>query len=95
MSASLYRSVNPLTNTAVAAELRHRFLSNETTLTLGMQHSVFPITLVKARVNSHGEVGALIQQGLLPTLFLTVAGELDLQDVTRSAKVGLSLALKP
>ncbi|CAK9183379.1 unnamed protein product [Ilex paraguariensis] len=90
--ASCYHPVNPLTNSAIAAEVRHRFLSNETTLAFGAQHAVFPFTLVKARVDTNGKLGALIQQELLDTFFLTLDGQVDVKAVTRSAKLGLSVA---
>uniref|UniRef100_A0A5B7ATX1 Mitochondrial outer membrane protein porin of 36 kDa n=1 Tax=Davidia involucrata TaxID=16924 RepID=A0A5B7ATX1_DAVIN len=93
LNFSCYRSVNSLTNTAVAAEVAHGFLSNETILTLGIQHALFPITMVKARANTSGQVGALIQQKLLSSLILTIAGEVDVKAITTSGKVGLSLAL--
>ncbi|XP_028069744.1 mitochondrial outer membrane protein porin of 36 kDa-like isoform X2 [Camellia sinensis] len=96
LSGSCYYTVSPQTNTAFGTELSHKFMSNETTFTLATQHSLFPITLVKTRVSSNGKVGALIQQQLFPSLFLfTIAGDVDVRDVSRTAKLGLSLAVKP
>ncbi|KAI8018352.1 hypothetical protein LOK49_LG04G01962 [Camellia lanceoleosa] len=95
LRASCHHTVSPLTNTAIAAELTHKFLRNETTLTFGTQHAFFPITLVKARASSNGRLGALVQQELFPSFLLTVAGDVDVWDVMRSAKLGLSLAFRP
>ncbi|XP_052183177.1 mitochondrial outer membrane protein porin of 36 kDa-like [Diospyros lotus] len=101
LRASLHTTVCPLTNTAVAAELTHKFLTNENVFTFGTQHALFPITLLKARVSSNGRIGALIQQQLLPSFFFTVAGDVDFRastgssETTRIAKVGLSLAVRP
>ncbi|KAI7984765.1 hypothetical protein LOK49_LG14G00755 [Camellia lanceoleosa] len=96
LSGSCYYTVSPQTNTAFGTELSHKFMSNETTFTLATQHSLFPITLVKTRVSSNGKVGALIQQQLFPSLFFfTIAGDVDVRDVSRTAKLGLSLAVKP
>ncbi|KAA8542390.1 hypothetical protein F0562_023474 [Nyssa sinensis] len=95
LKLSCYRSINSLTDTAVAAELAHGFWTNETILTFGIQHALFPITKVKARVDTSGKIGALIQQRLLPPLHLTIAGEVDVKAIATSAKVGLSLSLRP
>ncbi|XP_059642730.1 mitochondrial outer membrane protein porin of 36 kDa-like [Cornus florida] len=95
LRASCYRSLNPLTSTAVAAELTHRFFSNETVLSLGTQYALLPITTVKARLTTNFKVGALIQQQLWSPLLLTIAGEVDFKAVTNKAKLGLSLAIRP
>ncbi|KAK3035671.1 hypothetical protein RJ639_032543 [Escallonia herrerae] len=95
LKASFYRSVNPLTTSAIAAELSHKFFSNETTLAFGAQHALFPVTVLKARVDTRGNVGALLQQELFQTFFCTMAGELDVKAGRTSAKVGMSLALRP
>ncbi|THU61951.1 hypothetical protein C4D60_Mb01t00020 [Musa balbisiana] len=42
LSASYYRLVNPLSSTAVGAELTHSFSSNENTLDFGTQHTLDP-----------------------------------------------------
>ncbi|KAH0973744.1 hypothetical protein GBA52_025900 [Prunus armeniaca] len=49
LSASYYHNVNPLANTAVGAEVTHRFPTNENTITLGTQHALDPLTTLKAR----------------------------------------------
>ncbi|KAF5960725.1 hypothetical protein HYC85_001934 [Camellia sinensis] len=94
LRASCHHTICPLTNTAIAAELTHKFLRNETTLTFGTQHVFFPITLVKARASSNGRLGALVQQELFPSFFLTVARDVDVWDVMRSTKLELSLAFR-
>ncbi|KAH7550351.1 hypothetical protein JRO89_XS13G0175700 [Xanthoceras sorbifolium] len=96
LRTSYYQSVNPLSRTAIAAELKHRFVNNgTTTFTVGGQHALFPSTLVKARMDSDGKVGALIQQDLLKKLYLSVAGEVDFRDMDRFPKIGFSIALRP
>ncbi|KAF7136208.1 hypothetical protein RHSIM_Rhsim08G0159600 [Rhododendron simsii] len=98
LRASCYSSINPLTKTAIAVELNHQFSRNETTLTFGAQHAIFPITLVKARASSDGKLGALIQQQLFPSFYLTIAGDVDTQHsvkgVTTRSKLGMSLAFR-
>ncbi|XP_058228029.1 mitochondrial outer membrane protein porin of 36 kDa-like isoform X2 [Rhododendron vialii] len=99
LRASCYSSISPLTKTAIAVELDHQFSRNESTLTFGAQHAIFPVTLVKARASSNGKLGALIQQQLFPSFFLTIAGDVDTQhsvnSVTTISKLGMSLAFRP
>ncbi|KAL4586854.1 hypothetical protein LXL04_011499 [Taraxacum kok-saghyz] len=95
LTASYYHTVSPLTNTAVGAELTHGFTSNENSLTIGTQHSLDPLTSVKARVNNFGIASALLQHEWRPKSVFTISGEVDTRAIEKSAKVGLALALKP
>lgn len=95
MNASYYHTVSPLTSTAVGAELTHSFSTNENTLTIGTQHALDPLTVVKARVNSYGKASALIQHEWSLKSLITISGEVDTRAIEKSAKVGLALALKP
>ncbi|KAB1207336.1 Mitochondrial outer membrane protein porin of 36 kDa [Morella rubra] len=95
LTASYYHTVSPLTSTAVGAELSHSFSSNENTLTIGTQHALDPLTLVKARVNNYGKASALIQHEWRPKSLFTISGEVDTRAIEKSAKIGLALALKP
>lgn len=92
---SYYHSVNPLSNTSVGAEVTHSFSTNENTITVGTQHALDPLTLVKARVNNLGKASALIQHEWRPKSLFTISGEVDTRANENSAKVGLALALKP
>ncbi|KAL0372439.1 UNVERIFIED_CONTAM: Mitochondrial outer membrane protein porin of [Sesamum calycinum] len=95
VTASYFHTVSPLTNTAVGAELTHSFSSNENTLTIGTQHSLDPLTSVKARVNNYGRASALIQHEWRPKSLITISGEVDTRAIEKSAKIGLAVALKP
>ncbi|KAI4351597.1 hypothetical protein L6164_005942 [Bauhinia variegata] len=95
LNASYYQLVNPLTNTAVGAEVSHRFSTNENTFTLGTQHALDRFTTLKARANNFGKVNALIQHEWRPKSFFTISGEVDTKAIEKSAKIGLALALKP
>ncbi|CAI9109628.1 OLC1v1009487C1 [Oldenlandia corymbosa var. corymbosa] len=95
LSASYYHIVSPLTNTAVGAEVAHKFSSNENTITVGTQHALDPLTTVKARVNNLGTASALIQHEWRPKSLFTISGEVDTKSIEKSAKFGLALALKP
>lgn len=95
LTASYFHTVSPLTNTAVGAELSHRFSTNENTLTIGTQHSLDPLTTLKARANNYGKASALIQHHWHPKSLVTVSGEVDTRAIEKSAKIGLAVALKP
>ncbi|KAD7479514.1 hypothetical protein E3N88_02650 [Mikania micrantha] len=95
LNASYYHIVKPLTNTLVGAEVNHSFSTNENTITVGTQHSLDPLTTVKARVNNYGKASALIQHEWRPKSLFTLSGEVDTKAIDKSAKFGLALALKP
>ncbi|KAL8124472.1 mitochondrial outer membrane protein porin of 36 kDa-like [Apium graveolens] len=95
LSASYYHTVNLLTNTAVGAEVTHKFSSNENTIAMGTQHALDPLTTVKARINNNGKTNALIQHEWRPRSILTLSGEYDPKAVDKNPKFGLALALKP
>ncbi|KAF5769883.1 putative Porin domain superfamily, eukaryotic porin/Tom40 [Helianthus annuus] len=95
LNASYYHIVKPLTNTLVGAEVNHSFSSNENTIMVGTQHSLDPLTTVKARVNNLGKASALIQHEWRPKSLFTISGEVDTKAIDKSAKFGLALALKP
>ncbi|CAM0882402.1 unnamed protein product [Alopecurus aequalis] len=93
LSASFYQMVNE--QTAVGMELARSFSSKENTTTFGFQHSLDPLTTVKARYNNLGMVSALVQHKLRPKSLLTISTEFDTKAIEKSSKIGLSLALKP
>ncbi|KAF3777693.1 Mitochondrial outer membrane protein porin [Nymphaea thermarum] len=95
LNASYCHTVNPLTSTAVGAELSHVISNNVNTMTVGAQHAVDPLTLVKTRLNNYGKASVLVQHEWRPKSFFTVSGEVDARDLEKGTKVGLSLALKP
>ncbi|CAM8935007.1 unnamed protein product [Rhodiola kirilowii] len=95
LNASYYHVVNPVTNTAVGAEVTHNFATNQNTITVGTQHTLDPLTVVKARVDNFGKASALVQHEWRPKSLLTISGEVDTKAIEKSAKVGLALALKP
>jgi voltage-dependent anion channel protein 2 len=84
--------MNPLTNTAIGAELKYAISDNYGAITVGGQHALFPYTLMKARLNTYGRASALVQQELWEKLALTIAGEVDFMDIKELPKIGLSIA---
>ncbi|GAU32821.1 hypothetical protein TSUD_208890 [Trifolium subterraneum] len=95
LKATFYHEVNPLTQTAIATQVKHSLSLQETGVTIGVQHAFFPQTLLKARFDSAGKAGALIQQGFWQRFFVTMAGELDFGAEDKTPKFGVSMALRP
>lgn len=95
LNASYYHILNPLTNTFVGAEVNHSFSASENTITVGTQHSLDPLTTVKARVNNFGKASALVQHEWRPKSLITLSGEVDTRANDKSAKFGLTVALMP
>nr|pir porin, plastid - garden pea [Pisum sativum] len=94
LSASYYHAINPLSNTAVGVDISHRFSTKENDFTLGTQHALDPLTTVKGRVTNSGKASALIQHEWRPKSLITISSEVDTKAIEKSAKIGLSLALK-
>ncbi|KAI6679911.1 hypothetical protein NL676_033792 [Syzygium grande] len=95
LTASYYHIVNLVTKTAIDAEVNHSFSSNVNTITVGTQHALDPLTMLKARINNSSKAGALIQHEWRPRSFFTISEEVDTKSIDKSAKVGLALAHKP
>lgn len=95
LNASYYHVVNPITKTAVGAEVSHRFSTKENTLTLGTQHAIDSLTTAKLRFNNFGLASGLIQHEWRPKSFFTISGEVDTKAIEKSARIGIALALKP
>lgn len=93
LNASYYHILNRLT--AVGAEIAHNISSAQNTITLGAQHALSPLTVVKGRVNNYGKTSAVIQHEWRPKSLFTISAEVDTKAIEKSAKVGLALALKP
>lgn len=94
LTASYYHIVNH-SATAVGAELTHSFSSNENSLTFGTQHTLDPLTVVKAHFNNSGKASALLQHEWRPKSVWTISAEVDTKAIDKSSKVGIAVALKP
>ncbi|GKD64016.1 mitochondrial outer membrane protein porin of 34 kDa [Tanacetum coccineum] len=64
------------------------FSTNENTFTVGTQHSLDPLTTVKARVKNFGRASALIQHEWRPKSIFTLSGEVNTKAIDKSAKFG-------
>lgn len=79
----------------VVGVMARKFSANENTLTMGCSYAVDAHTTMKAKLNNHGKLGALVQQELKPKSFLTVSGSFDTKAMDQIPKFGVSLSLMP
>ncbi|KAF5740616.1 Mitochondrial outer membrane porin 2 -like protein [Tripterygium wilfordii] len=92
---SYLHHLTQLNGGAVVGEINRRFSTNDNTLTVGCSYSVDPHTVVKAKLNNHGNLGALLQHEIKPKSFLTISGAFDTKALEKTPKFGLALSLKP
>ncbi|XP_024537917.1 mitochondrial outer membrane protein porin of 36 kDa-like [Selaginella moellendorffii] len=95
LKASYCHTVNANTKTTVGAEVSHSISKKQNTFTIGALYVLDPLTAVKARLNNHGQVGALLQHEWRPKSTVTLCGEVDTKALNSSPKIGLAVALKP
>ncbi|KAI9106999.1 hypothetical protein K1719_022527 [Acacia pycnantha] len=95
LRASYLQHLDHLNGGAVVGEISRRFSTNENTLTVGCSYVINGQTFVKAKLNNHGNLTALLKHEVIPKSFLTISGSFQTQALERSPKFGLALALKP
>jgi voltage-dependent anion channel protein 2 len=95
LKASYLHTVSPVSRTTVAAEIAHKISKNENTFTVGGLYELDVLTTVKARLNNHGKLAALLQHEWRPKSLVTISGEVDTKALDKSAKMGLAVSLKP
>ncbi|KAB2619492.1 mitochondrial outer membrane protein porin 2-like [Pyrus ussuriensis x Pyrus communis] len=95
LRASYLHQLSRLNGGAVVGEVNRKFSTNENTLTVGGSYVVDSETVVKARLNNHGNLGALLQHQLTPKSSLTLSAAFDTKALERNPNLGLALSLKP
>lgn len=95
MKVSYLHELERLNGGGVVGEISRKFSTNENTLTVGCSYVVDPQTTVKAKLNNHGNLGALLQHELTHKSFMTMSGAFETKDLEKSPKFGFSLLLKP
>ncbi|PPS18928.1 hypothetical protein GOBAR_AA01633 [Gossypium barbadense] len=95
IKASYVHYLDNLKKSAAVGEISRKFSTNENTFTVGGAYAVDHLTLIKAKLNNHGRLGALLQHEVIPKSLLTVSGELDTKSLDKSPRLGLAFALKP
>lgn len=93
--ASYAQTVNPSNGTEVAAEMSHKFSTDENDFSIGSSHVINPLTSVKTRFSNNGKVAMLCRREWRPKSFVTVSTELDTKAVKAAPKFGIAVALKP
>ncbi|KFK28435.1 hypothetical protein AALP_AA8G514300 [Arabis alpina] len=95
IKASYVHHLDELKKSAAVGEVYRKFSTNENTITVGGLYAVDHTTTVKAKLNNHGTLGALIQHEVVPKSLVTVSSEIDTKALDKHPRFGLSLALKP
>jgi len=93
--ASYVHHLDQFKKSAAVGEITRRFSTNENTFTVGGSYAVDHLTVVKAKLNNHGRLGALLQHEVIPKSILTISGELDTKALDKNPRFGLAVALKP
>ncbi|GAB2259949.1 hypothetical protein Droror1_Dr00010804 [Drosera rotundifolia] len=93
--ASYLHHLDQSKKSAAVGEITRRFSTNENTFTVGGSYVIDGLTVVKAKLNNHGKLGALLQHEVIPKSLITIAGEIDTKALEKTPKFGLALALKP
>lgn len=95
MKVSYLHQLERLNGGVVVGEISRRFSTNENTLTVGCLYVVDSQTALKAKLNNHGNLGALLQHELTRKSFLTISSAFETKDLDKSPKFGFTLLLKP
>jgi voltage-dependent anion channel protein 2 len=95
ITASYVHHLDQLKRSAAVGEITRRFSTNENTFTVGSSFAVDPLTVVKAKLNNNGKLGALLQHELIPKSLLTISSEIDTKALDKFPRFGLAIALKP
>ncbi|KAF5463660.1 hypothetical protein F2P56_013812 [Juglans regia] len=93
--ASYVHHLDQFKKSAAVGEITRRFSTNENTFTVGGSYAVDHLTVVKAKLNNHGRLGALLQHEVIPKSILTISGEVDTKALDKNPRFGLAIALKP
>nr|AFK40114.1 unknown [Lotus japonicus] len=95
MKVSYLRELERLNGGAIVGEISRGFSKNDNTLTVGCSYVVDSQTVVKAKLNNHDNLGALLQHELTHKSFLTISGAFETKALEKNPKFGFSLLLKP
>ncbi|XP_027360286.1 mitochondrial outer membrane protein porin 2-like [Abrus precatorius] len=95
IKVSYLHNLDQFKKSVAVAEIIRRFSTNENTFTVGGSYAVDHLTQVKARLNNHGKLAALLQHQIIPKSVLTLSGEVDTKALDKKPRFGLAIALKP
>ncbi|EEF37098.1 mitochondrial outer membrane protein porin 2 [Ricinus communis] len=95
IKASYLHYLDQSKKSAGVAEISRRFSTNENTITVGGSYAVDHLTVVKAKLNNYGKLGALLQHEIIPKSMVTISSEFDTKALEKHPKFGFAFALKP
>lgn len=95
IKASYLHHLDEFKRSAAVGEVYRKFSTNENTITVGGLYAIDHSTSVKAKLNNHGTLGAVLQHEVVPKSLVTVSSEIDTKALDKHPRFGLSLALKP
>ena len=95
IKTSYVHHLDQFKKSAAIGEITRKFSTNENTFTVGGSYAIDSLTVVKAKLNNHGKLGALLQHEVIPKSVLTVFGEVDTKALDKNPKFGLAIALWP
>ena len=95
IKASYVHHLDQFKKSAAIGEITRKFSTNENTFTVGGSYAIDSLTVVKAKLNNHGKLGAFLQHEVIPKSVLTVSGEVDTKALDKNPKFGLAIALRP
>ncbi|KAK7853510.1 mitochondrial outer membrane protein porin 2-like [Quercus suber] len=95
IKASYVHHLDEFKKSAAVGEITRKFSTNENTFTVGGSYAIDSLTVVKAKLNNHGKLGALLQHEVIPKSVLTVSGEVDTKALDKNPNFGLAIALRP
>ncbi|KAJ8765668.1 hypothetical protein K2173_014790 [Erythroxylum novogranatense] len=95
IQGSYIHHLDELKKSAAVADVIRRFSTNENTFTVGGSCAIDHLTTMKAKLNNHGKLGALLQHEVIPNSVVTISGEVDIKALDKTPRFGLAVALKP
>ncbi|KAJ9540881.1 hypothetical protein OSB04_027387 [Centaurea solstitialis] len=81
--------------TAAVMEISRRLSTSKNTFIVGGSYAVDGLTVVKAKLDNHGKLDALLQHEFIPKSFVTLSTQFHTKALHKTPKFGLALALKP
>lgn len=93
VTASYVHYLDQEKKNAAVVEFTQNLSTKRSTLTVGGSCAVDHQTVVKARLNGHGDVKTALQYSIRPKSRLSISGEFNTKALDKIPKIGLALSL--
>ncbi|CAL9022555.1 unnamed protein product [Prunus brigantina] len=93
LTASCVLYLNKQKKHAAVVEFTQKLSTKRNTLTVGGSYAVDHQTVVKARLDDHGEFKTVLQCNVRPKACLPISGEFNTKALDKIPKIGLALSL--